>query len=45
MTAENLSRNLVTLTEHGVSSRGHEVVINDRAALQRLARPNAWIDD
>lgn len=44
MTAENLSRNLAELKNHGVSSVGRDIVIDDRAALQRFARPNELID-
>ncbi len=44
MTAENLSRNLSTLAEHGVTSRPGEFAIVDRAALERLAKPTPLID-
>jgi CRP/FNR family transcriptional activator FtrB len=44
MTPENLSRNLAALTAHGVSGAGKEIVIADRAALTKLARPHALID-
>jgi CRP/FNR family transcriptional activator FtrB len=44
MTPENLSRNLASLGEHGVVSSGREIVITDRDALQRWARPNPLID-
>ena len=45
MTAENLSRNLAELKNHGVSSVGREIIIEDRMALKRLARPNELIDE
>ncbi len=44
MTPENLSRNLADLSAHGVAGRGREIVISDREALQRLAKPNPLID-
>jgi len=44
MTPENLSRNLAALTAHGVSGARKEIVIADRAALTKLARPHALID-
>jgi CRP/FNR family transcriptional regulator, transcriptional activator FtrB len=44
MTAENLSRSLMSLAEHGVESHGREIVITDPAALTRCAKPNALID-
>lgn len=44
MTPENLSRNLASLSGHGVSSRGRDIVITDRDALTNLARPDALID-
>ena len=44
MTAENLSRNFLALGKHGVSSQGRKIVITDRAALERCAKPNVLID-
>jgi CRP/FNR family transcriptional activator FtrB len=44
MTAENLSRNFMTLTSHGVVSEGRKIVITDRAALERCAKPDCLID-
>jgi CRP/FNR family transcriptional activator FtrB len=44
MTPENLSRNLAGLVAHGVTRAGREIVISDRAALQRQARPDPLID-
>ena len=44
MTPENLSRNLASLAEHGISSNGRKIVITDHEALQRWARPNSLID-
>jgi CRP/FNR family transcriptional activator FtrB len=44
MTPENLSRNLALLKKHGVVSAGKEIVIEDRAALERFAKPDALID-
>jgi CRP/FNR family transcriptional activator FtrB len=44
MTPENLSRNLATLMAHGVAGGGREIIIADRAALQRQARPDPLID-
>jgi CRP/FNR family transcriptional regulator, transcriptional activator FtrB len=44
MTPENLSRNLASLAAHGVAGSGREIVITDRDALQRWARPNPLID-
>jgi CRP/FNR family transcriptional activator FtrB len=44
MTPENLSRNLASLDDHGVSGAGREIVIVDRDALIKLARPDALID-
>lgn len=44
MTPENLSRNFATLAHYGVSSRGREVVIDNRLALVQLARPHSLID-
>ena len=44
MTPENLSRNLASLVAHGVSGSGREIVITDRAALQRCAKPDPMID-
>ena len=44
MTPENLSRNLALLAKHGVKSTGREFAIDDRAALERFAKPNPLID-
>jgi len=44
MTPESLSRNLSSLSGHGLSCRGRDIVITDRVALQRLARPHRLID-
>jgi CRP/FNR family transcriptional activator FtrB len=44
MTPENLSRTLASLNETGVSGTGREIVITDREALAKLAKPNALID-
>ncbi len=44
MTPENLSRNLTSLAEHGISSTGREIVITDYEALRQWARPNPLID-
>jgi CRP/FNR family transcriptional regulator, transcriptional activator FtrB len=45
MTPENLSRNLAGLLAHGVTSGGREIVISDREALQRWAKPGPLIDE
>lgn len=44
MTPENLSRNLAELKIYGVSSSGRDVIVEDRAALEKFARPNPLID-
>lgn len=44
MTPENLSRNLAELRNYGVRSAGREIIVEDRASLERFARPNALID-
>jgi len=44
MTPENLSRNLASLAELGISSSGREIVIGDPEALRRWARPDPLID-
>ena len=44
MTPENLSRNLALLAKYGVKSSGRDIVIEDLAALERFAKPNALID-
>jgi hypothetical protein len=41
---ENLSRNLASLAVHGVAGSGREIIIANRDALQRLARPDPLID-
>ncbi|USQ94455.1 transcriptional activator FtrB [Caulobacter sp. RL271] len=45
MTPENLSRAFATLGSHGVQVDGANVTINRPAALARLAKPDALIDD
>ncbi len=44
MTPENLSRNLADLAVHGVAGSGREIIISDREALQRRAKPDPLID-
>src|SRR5262245_61183456 len=44
MTPENLSRSLAGLTAHGVTGGGREIVIGDRQALKRRAKPDPLID-
>ncbi|MBM3528978.1 MAG: cyclic nucleotide-binding domain-containing protein [Alphaproteobacteria bacterium] len=44
MTPENLSRSLAILGDHGVEGTGREIVIVDREALQRCAKPSPLID-
>jgi CRP/FNR family transcriptional activator FtrB len=44
MTPENLSRNLCSLVDHGVTGSGRKIVISDYDALQRLARSDPLID-
>lgn len=44
MTRENLSRALKSLEENGVSFRGHEVTITNRALLSEVCRPDILID-
>jgi CRP/FNR family transcriptional regulator, transcriptional activator FtrB len=44
MTPENLSRSLADLSAHGVAGRGREIIISDREALRRRARPDPLID-
>lgn len=44
MTPENLSRNLALLTKHGVRSSGRDIVVENRPALERFAKPNTLID-
>ncbi|MGP0093148.1 MAG: helix-turn-helix domain-containing protein [Xanthobacteraceae bacterium] len=44
MTPENLSRNFMALAKHGVASHGRKIVITDRAALERCAKPDVLID-
>ncbi len=44
MTPENLSRNLASLSKHGVKSSGRGIIIEDAAALAKFARPNVLID-
>ena len=45
MTPENLSRNLSTLSHHGVGARGRELRVHDREALSRFAKPDPLIDE
>jgi CRP/FNR family transcriptional activator FtrB len=45
MTPENLSRNLALLSKYGVKSSGRDIHIEDAAALEQFAKPNALIDD
>jgi CRP/FNR family transcriptional activator FtrB len=44
MTPENLSRNLTSLTSYGVKGSGREIIISDRLALERQAKPTPLID-
>ncbi len=44
MSPENLSRNLALLSEHGIRSSARDIVIEDRPALKRFAKPNPLID-
>ncbi|GIK82083.1 MAG: hypothetical protein GHHEDOFH_00107 [Pseudorhodoplanes sp.] len=44
MTPENLSRTLASLSAHGISGNGREIVISDRGALVSCARPDPLID-
>jgi CRP/FNR family transcriptional activator FtrB len=44
MTPENLSRNLMLLTKHGLRSSGRNFLIEDPVALEQFAKPNALID-
>jgi len=44
MTPENLSRSLAGLSAHGVKGCRREIVISDRDALQRWAKPSPLID-
>lgn len=44
MTPENLSRSLSSLAAYGVAGSGREIVISDRDALRRWAKPNPLID-
>jgi CRP/FNR family transcriptional activator FtrB len=44
MTPENLSRSLAGLAAHGVAGSGREILIGDRDALQRWAKPDPLID-
>ena len=45
MTPENLSRAFGTLSAHGLRVNGSRVYIEDRAALERLGRPDPLIDE
>jgi CRP/FNR family transcriptional activator FtrB len=44
MSPENLSRNLSMLADHGIRSSARDIVIEDRSALERFAKPNPLID-
>jgi CRP/FNR family transcriptional activator FtrB len=44
MTPENLSRSLANLAAYGVAGSGREILIGDRDALQRWAKPDPLID-
>jgi CRP/FNR family transcriptional activator FtrB len=45
MAPEHLSRAFARLGEYGVVVRGQRVTVNDKARLQRFARPQPFIDD
>ena len=45
MTPENLSRSLAVLAKHGVKNSPRGIVIENPAALEEFAKPNALIDD
>ena len=45
MTPENLSRAFATLGPHGVEVQGPKVLLHDRPALEKLAKPSPLIDD
>ena len=45
MTPENLSRAFATLGPYGIEVQGPNVVLGDRAGLERLAKPTPLIDD
>ncbi len=45
MTPENLSRNLTTLADYGVSVRGREIALKDPKRLSAFAKPTPAIDD
>jgi CRP/FNR family transcriptional activator FtrB len=44
MTPESLSRKFAGLAAHGVASSGREMIITDRQALRRWAKPDPLID-
>ena len=44
MSPENLSRNLALLADHGVRGSARDIIIEDRTALERFAKPNPLID-
>jgi CRP/FNR family transcriptional regulator, transcriptional activator FtrB len=44
MTAENLSRNLAILAEHGIRTEGRSITITNRDRLQTFATPDGLID-
>lgn len=44
MTPENLSRNLATLSSHGVGGNGREILISDRKALEGYVGPDSKAD-
>jgi len=45
MSPENFSRNIALLSDHGIRCAARDVFIEDRAALERFAKPNPLIDD
>jgi CRP/FNR family transcriptional activator FtrB len=44
MSPENLSRNLALLADHGIRTSARDIVIDDKSALERFAKPNPLID-
>jgi CRP/FNR family transcriptional activator FtrB len=44
MTPENLSRNLSLLAKYGVRTSGRDIIVENRPALERFAKPNTLID-
>ncbi len=45
MTAENLSRALAVLREHGITVAGSRIVVTDRARIEAFCRPDRLIDE